>query len=164
MENNTEDGPVANSLASLINRRRGARTYVELSKDCGGKPTHKALQQMVTRQLKNFPDPDTIRGLARGLNVLESDVVDVCAREVGLRVGIELEDGLVLAHARSLPASAQDVLASMSRELLKLHGLAEAAAEPKKATKTKPAAKDDYRLAADKGEKGMSFDTEVDPD
>lgn len=125
MKETLEDTP--GSLASLISRRRGSRTYVELSKDCGEKPTHKALQQMVTRRLKNFPDPDTIRGLARGLNVLESNVVDVCALEVGLKVGIDVEDSLVLAHARRLPASAQDVLASMARELLKLHGLAEAA-------------------------------------
>ncbi|UOD80305.1 hypothetical protein [Paenarthrobacter ureafaciens] len=162
MENTTEDVPGPNSLSSLITRRRGARTYVELSKDCGGKPTHKALQQMVTRRLKNFPDPDTIRGLARGLNVLESDVVEVCAREVGLRVGVEIEDSLVLAHARRLPASAQDALTAMSRELLKLNGLVEAAQTLAPASKWE--SKDDYRLAADKGQEGMSFDTEVEPE
>ncbi|WP_024817050.1 hypothetical protein [Arthrobacter sp. 31Y] len=161
MENTTEDAPGPNSLASLITRRRGARTYVELSRDCGGKPTHKALQQMVTRKLKNFPDPDTIRGLARGLNVLESDVVDVCAREVGLRVGVELEDGLVLAHARRLPASAQDALASMSRELLKLNGLAEAAQKPARPYWDEQGS---FHLAADTGQKGMEIGAEVDPD
>lgn len=113
------------TLASLINTRKGVRTYVQLSRDCGGLPTHKGLQQMATRRLREFPQPDTIRGLARGLNVLESDIIDVCARDVGLRVGSVSDDDLVLPHARRLPASAQDALAAMSRELLKLHGLAE---------------------------------------
>jgi hypothetical protein len=105
------------SLRVLIKNLRGERNNLELSRDCGGIPTQSRLQQISTSPIKLFPDPDTIRGLARGLNVTVGEVIGACAKDLGLNMGGPDESALVLAGARDLPESSQTVLISMSREL-----------------------------------------------
>lgn len=73
-------------LQALIGLRKGDRSYEQLSKACGGLPTAKRLHQLATAEIKNFPDPDTIRGLSKGLGVTESTVVLASAASLGLDV------------------------------------------------------------------------------
>lgn len=105
------------ALQSLIRNLRGDRNNVELSRDCGGIPTQSRLQQISTSPIRLFPDPETILGLARGLNVTVGEVVGACAKDLGLNMGGPDESALVLAGARDLPDSAQNLLVNMSREL-----------------------------------------------
>lgn len=108
------------ALRSLIRNLRGERNNVELSRDCGGYPTSSRIQQMSTQPIKVFPDPDTIRGLARGLNVSVGEIIGACAKDLGLNMGGPDESSLLLAGARELPESSQKLLISMSRELQSL--------------------------------------------
>lgn len=73
-------------LSELIDTHRGGRSYPELSRDCGGSPTDKRLQQLVRSPIKNFPDPGTVVALARGLKVSQSAVVLAAAESLGLDV------------------------------------------------------------------------------
>ncbi|QFG09584.1 transcriptional repressor [Arthrobacter phage TripleJ] len=107
-------------LRALIMNTRGERNNAELSRDCGGIPTQSRLQQMATKPIQLFPDPATIKGLARGLNVNVSEVIAACAKDLGLNMGGPDESALQLAGARDLPESSQRVLISMSRELQNL--------------------------------------------
>ena len=60
------------TLSELIIEYRGGRSNVDLARDCGGTPSDKRLHQLVNQPMKNFPDPETIRGLARGTPHLRS--------------------------------------------------------------------------------------------
>ncbi|WP_193613119.1 hypothetical protein [Nocardioides lijunqiniae] len=73
-------------LSELIDTHKGRRTYPELSRDCGGTPSGKRLQQLVKDPIKNFPDPPTMKALARGLRVPERAVVLAAAQSLGLEV------------------------------------------------------------------------------
>jgi len=108
------------ALRTLIRNLRGERNNVELSRDCGGIPTQSRLQQISTSPIKLFPDPDTIRGLARGLNVSVSEVIGACAKDLGLNVGGPDESALLLSGARELPESSQQVIITLSREMQRL--------------------------------------------
>lgn len=72
------------TLGELITSCKGRRTYDQLSRDCGGVPTPGRIQQLATKDQNRFPDPDTITGLARGLRVNASAVVDACAASLGI--------------------------------------------------------------------------------
>ena len=72
-------------LSELLNERKGDRSYEALERDCGGVPKAARLQQIATKPPKTFPDPDSIRGLARGLRVPERVVLAAAAESLGLR-------------------------------------------------------------------------------
>lgn len=74
------------NLRELVTSRKGTRTYETLSRDCGGHPSSKRLQQLATKAQKNFPDPDTVRALAKGLRVPEVRVVLAAAEDLGIDV------------------------------------------------------------------------------
>lgn len=108
------------ALRHLIAARRGDRNNNELSRDCGGIPTQSRLQQLANNAIKTFPDPDTIRGLARGLNVTVEQVVSACAADLNLPMGSPDDSSLVLGGARYLPESSQQILVNLSREMQRL--------------------------------------------
>jgi hypothetical protein len=108
------------AVRQLIATRRGDRNNAELSRDCGGIPTQSRLQQIANNPIKLFPDPDTIRGLARGLNVTVEQVISACAADLSLPMGTPDDSALVLGGARYLPESSQQVLVNLSREMLRL--------------------------------------------
>lgn len=115
-------------LKALIASHKGRRSYERLSLDCGGTPTAARLHQLATIPQKNFPDPDTIAGLARGLGVPVTEVVMCAARSLGLRVSSGYDpDALVLADAGLLSNSARDAITTLVREMHKLS----LAAQPK---------------------------------
>lgn len=102
-------------LETLILDRKADRSYDELSRACGGNPTGKRLHQITSAGIKNFPDPETIKGLARGLNVTTVDVLLSIARSLDIPVG-EPDGALVLQGAGNLPHTAQEALINLSHE------------------------------------------------
>lgn len=76
-------------LAELILANKAGRSYATLARDCGDAIGAKRLQHIatLTRPLANFPDPPSIRGLARGLRVTERTVILAAAESLGLDVG-----------------------------------------------------------------------------
>lgn len=104
-------------LETLILNRKGTRSYDDLSRACGGAPTSKRLHQLVTRPMKNFPDPDTIKGLARGLNASTTEVLLAAARSLDIPVGDYGAGALVLEGAGRLPVTAQEAIVTLSQEL-----------------------------------------------
>lgn len=72
------------TLGELILTCKGARTYSQLAEDCGGIPTAGRIQQMATKDQNAFPDPETIKALARGLRVGTSTVIEACAVSLGV--------------------------------------------------------------------------------
>lgn len=92
------------NLAELIDTHRGGRSYPELSRACGGSPSDKRLQQLVRGEIKNFPDPPTVRALAKGLRVSQEAVLLAAAESLGLDVRSSLPRLVEL-----LPADARDL-------------------------------------------------------
>lgn len=113
--------PGTQNLQHLILNRKGARSYEDLSRDCGGAPTRKQLHRMATQEIKNFPDPETITRLARGLHILPSEVVFASAQSLGIDMGERDNSDLTLADAGTLPESSRQLLVSLSREMRQLH-------------------------------------------
>lgn len=102
------------NLAELIRIAKGDRSYDQLARDSGGRPTSARLQQIATTNpLKNFPDPPTIRGLAAGLRVTQASVVLAAAESLGL-------DARVSASrlAALLPAGVDDLTDSQIGAIL----------------------------------------------
>lgn len=93
------------NLQDLIAHQKAGRSYDELATACGGTPTSGRLQQIATSRLRSFPDPDTIRGLHRGLSVPERVVVTAAAESLGLDVApgtSRLEMWLPTRHPENL--------------------------------------------------------------
>lgn len=109
------------TLARLIGQRKGDRSFKRLSLDCGGIPTANRLQQMATKDINAFPDPDTIRGMSLGLGTTITEVTLAIARSLGLNVASGEPDALTLAGAGALPVEAQEAIISVSREMQRLY-------------------------------------------
>lgn len=90
------------NLQELIAACKGDRSYEALEKAGGGSPSSKRWQQIATKVDPKFPDPATIRSIARALSVSETTVVLAAARSLGLT--IPLADASRLAEL--LPPSA----------------------------------------------------------
>ncbi|MFJ2618204.1 hypothetical protein [Glutamicibacter sp. NPDC087344] len=114
-------------------------SYAALSKLCGGKPTAARLQQYVTDSLKNFPDPESIRNLAKGTGVSTREIILASARSLGLNIESDPMDLIFIDGISTLPKTAADSLRSIGRELVNLSRKADhaEAMEPKDTTRTK---------------------------
>ena len=75
------------TLSELIVRLADGRSNVALSADCGGVPARSRLNQLINRELIEFPSVEIINGLARGLRVSPETVILACATSLGFRVG-----------------------------------------------------------------------------
>jgi hypothetical protein len=118
------------TLAQLILNRKGSRSFDILSEDCGGTPAGRRIQQFTwdKREMKAFPDPDTIVGLAKGLAVTPEDVLLAAARSLGIPVREANMESLTIAGAGTLSPSAQEALQFMAKELLKNQAATQSAA------------------------------------
>ena len=94
---------------------------MDLSNDCGGVPSDKRIHQIINATMKNFPDPETIRGLAKGLRTSESTIIRAASRSLSLEVDDDTGSNLILDGAGNLPLSSQNALRAISAELLNLH-------------------------------------------
>ena len=75
------------NLAELIRTTKGDRSYDDLARAAGGAPGRQRWQQLASNvALKNFPDPESIRAIARALGVTQRAVVDAAAESLGLEV------------------------------------------------------------------------------
>lgn len=112
------------NLGQLILDRKGRRSFSRLSRDCGDYPAGRRLQQLASMPMKNFPDPETILGLSRGLGVSNTDVLLAAARSLDIPVASQEKDALTIAGAAALPASCQEALFTVAREMRNLaaHG------------------------------------------
>lgn len=76
---------------------------------------------MATKPLKNFPDPESIRGMARGLGVTVTDIVMASARSLELPVYTGNDpNALSIGGAGALDDSAKEALATVAREFIRL--------------------------------------------
>lgn len=75
------------TIQELIARKRGDRTLAQLSADAGGKPSAPRFQQLRAGGVELFPDPETVRGIARALRVTEWTVTESVLHSLGLAVG-----------------------------------------------------------------------------
>ncbi|HJP80577.1 MAG TPA: hypothetical protein VJ914_40270 [Pseudonocardiaceae bacterium] len=101
------------NLQELISLRKGDRSYEQLSRACGGNPGAPRLHQLATNEIKGFPDPPTIRGLAKGLGVTEMTVVLATAESLGLDIQMPGGDGwaaLLPAGTDRLPSHFRDAV------------------------------------------------------
>jgi hypothetical protein len=74
------------NLSELIDTHRGGRSYAELTRDGGGTPSAERIRQLLHQPMKNFPDPPSVRGLAKALKVSQTVVVLAAAESLGLDV------------------------------------------------------------------------------
>jgi hypothetical protein len=111
------------TLADLILDRKGGRSFEKLAEDCGGTPAGRRLQQLANgnRPMKNFPDPETITAMARGLGVSTTEVVLASARSLGVTVAGTDATALVIADGGTLPPAAQEALRYLGTEMVRLH-------------------------------------------
>ncbi|MFC7860729.1 hypothetical protein ACFQ9D_12165 [Arthrobacter koreensis] len=154
-------------LEALLLNRKGDRTWDEVARDCGNVITGKRLQQMGgSKPIKNFPDPPTVKGLARGLNSTVTEILVACARSLGLRAEDPVAGALVLHGAASLPESSKDLLRSMSSELQflndELQREREAEDTPRNSGNVVELRRPNYeKQAAYKGPEGISPDADM---
>lgn len=118
----------AQGIQNLVLNRKGDRSYERLARDTGGALSSKRLQQLATTPMRNFPDPGTIKGLAKGLHTTNKEVLIACAESMGIEVAGEESTSLELPGARTLPASSQELLLAMSEEMQELQHSVEVAA------------------------------------
>lgn len=101
------------NLQELISLRKGDRSYERLSEACGGYPGGPRIHQLATTEIKGFPDPSTIRGLAKGLGVTEMTVLLATAESLGLDIKMPGGDGwaaLLPAGTTKIPAYFRDAI------------------------------------------------------
>ena len=112
-------------LGTLLAEVKAARgwSFEAMSRACGGVPTGKRLFQLINSPLKNFPDPDTIRGLQRATGASTTEIVMAAARSLGLDVTETDPDALHVPGISLASDSGRNALLTIGREL------ADAAAE-----------------------------------
>jgi len=110
-------------LATLLADAKAAAglSYEALSAACGGTPSNKRLHQLINGPLKNFPDPSTIRALAKGTGASVKEIVLAAARSLDLAVPDSDPDSLHVEGANELPESAQTAFVALGHELVKLN-------------------------------------------
>ncbi|WP_138414762.1 hypothetical protein [Sinomonas gamaensis] len=111
-------------LASLLADVKSARrwSFEAMSRACGGVPTGKRLFQLINSPLKNFPDPDTIRGLQRATGASATEIVMAAARSLGLDVSESDPDALHIPGISHAPDSTREALLALGREVSALVG------------------------------------------
>lgn len=143
------------TLAGLIADRKGTRSYDRLSDDCGGTPSSGRLHQMATKPLKNFPDPESIRGMARGLGVTVTDIVMASARSLELPVYTGNDpSALSIGGAGALDDSAKEALAAVAREFIRLTSQREDGAHHESGTEEVPEPRTQARGTKHRGKAG----------
>ena len=112
--------PENQNLRALIRNNLKGRTYAELARDCGFN-NRATVQRLATKDPVDFPSTETLLGLAQGLRVPAGAVVAATAVSVGLDPNPYGSMDLVISKAKTLPKESQDMLTSMSEQLLWWH-------------------------------------------
>lgn len=73
------------NLAQLIATHRGDRSNLELAAACGNRPSPQRWGDYANgKEMRNFPDPPTVKAIAQVLGINERIVVLACAETLGL--------------------------------------------------------------------------------
>ena len=122
----TADDPFLHpNLADLIRERKGDRSFEEISRDSGGYPNKPRIQQLAGgREVKTFPEPETLMGLSRGLSVPLTEVILAAGRTLGMPIPPGDPNTLMIAGAGSLSDNAKNIIFSLARELMRNEELA----------------------------------------
>lgn len=107
----------AGGIQNLIVEKKGERSYERLARDCGYDIKNRALQAAATKVTRGFADPDTIKGLSRGLNVPVAHIIRAYAVSLGLPIAEDEKGTLQIVGGANLPRSSQDILINMAQEL-----------------------------------------------
>ncbi|MCH6470981.1 hypothetical protein [Sinomonas terrae] len=127
-------------LGALLADAKAARgwSFEAMSRACGGVPTGKRLFQLINSPLKNFPDPDTIRGLQKATGASATELVMAAARSLGLDVTEADPDALHVPGISGASDTARQALLEIGWEISALSAQAAAtpsAAAPSRATR-----------------------------
>jgi hypothetical protein len=112
----TESFP-SDGIQNLILNKKGDRSYERLARDCGNDIKSRALHRAATKPALGFADPDTIKGLSRGLNVPVADVIRAYAVSLGLPMADDEKGVLRVVGGADLPETSQNLIVSLAREL-----------------------------------------------
>ena len=106
-------------LGALLADVKAARgwSFEAMSRACGGVPTGKRLFQLINSPLKNFPDPDTIRGLQKATGASTTEIVMAAARSLGLDVAETDPDALHVPGISLASDAGRNALLTIGREL-----------------------------------------------
>lgn len=142
------------TLSRLINlsRRGGEVSYERLSKACGGTPSAKRLHQLENGELKNFPDPDTIRSLAQGTGFSVTEIILAAGRSLGLQVTDDDPDALRIFGISEAPERVVSLLRDLGRAVAQM--ATEAKSTPDRST-PEDLTQDMHDLAAHKGDQNI---------
>jgi transcriptional regulator with XRE-family HTH domain len=107
------------SLQYLIQDHRGDMSYARLAARSGltGATSDRAIHKLANQPITEFPKPDTIKGLAKGLRVPVLDVIRAAAVSLGIEVHTAGDD-LVIPGAGRLPAKSRELLLNMAAALM----------------------------------------------
>lgn len=110
------------TLAELIldTKDRNEYSYESLAKACGGVPGAGRLHQLATKELKTFPDPETINGLARGCKVAPLEVIKAAARSLGLSVSDGAADNVHIHGYDLLPGKLKATIQDLGEQVAEL--------------------------------------------
>lgn len=111
--------PDLGALLAEVKEARGW-SFEAMSRACGGVPTGKRLFQLINSPLKNFPDPDTIRGLQKATGASTTEIVMAAARSLGLDVAETDPDALHVPGISRAPDTSREALLRLGRELSEL--------------------------------------------
>lgn len=108
------------NLADLIRERKGDRSFEDISRDSGGYPNKPRIQQLAGgREVRTFPEGDTLLGLSRGLSVPLSEIVAAAARTIGLPIPPSDPHTLVIAGAGDLSDERKNILFNLARQMMR---------------------------------------------
>lgn len=153
-------------LPTLIERFRLAEglSYKQLADRSGGAVTASRAHQLVTRPLKNFPDPPTIRGLSQAMRVPVRIVIHASARSLGLdvREPSRLAE-LLPPEVDDLPEAQVWAILAIVRALVESHEeqqqvIADLRARPDVDRPALEEAEDDAAAAREVGQKAAAWD------
>ncbi|WP_422936110.1 hypothetical protein [Sinomonas sp. P47F7] len=119
-------------LGALLADVKAARgwSFEAMSRACGGVPTGKRLFQLINSPLKNFPDPDTIRGLQRATGASTTEIVMAAARSLGLDVAETDPDALHVPGISLASDTDREALLKIGRTLSEAAAVVAAAHGP----------------------------------
>ena len=90
----------AGGIQNMILNGKGDRSYERIARDGGSLFSSKRIQQLATTPMKSFPDPGTIRGLAKALRCSNRAVVLACAESLMIEVSGEESSSLERSEER----------------------------------------------------------------
>lgn len=130
MTNNTE----ALGLIELVQAHAKATSVAEIARRSGGRMTPGRIYSMLNRgEVKQFPNADTIEGLAAGMGVPVAEVVLAAARSLGIpahTLTSDRPDDLILFGAARLSDESQALIRQTAEVAMHWEGIGATTSDP----------------------------------